>query len=180
MNNKIKLLKIIFLFLINYCDFINAVKCFASPTIYSENLEGVEFDYNVGLQDVECKKVTNDSDYHDCLSYDFILNIHKLKYPESIPIRITQSNFCTVMKNVFLCGGCCICSIDNCNKKNQCTNRARPFNIKSNYQPTNNPLIKYKTTTTTKLTSTTKIKTTKKTTLSTKKTEKTTKGCIII
>uniref|UniRef100_A0A1I8BJM8 Uncharacterized protein n=1 Tax=Meloidogyne hapla TaxID=6305 RepID=A0A1I8BJM8_MELHA len=176
------------------------INCYANPSTYADNLEGVTIDWDVGLQKVKCNKVTantgncmlaygcsnfingKNNTYYNCLSYDFVLNVHKRPPTQFIPIIITEKNFCKMMKKEFICEECCICYNNDCNKdfkkcKNQGKKAQNLFKIYKDQKPNDTPILKIKypiTTTTTTMTTTIKttLKTTKKTTLSTKTIEK--------
>ncbi|CAK5079952.1 unnamed protein product [Meloidogyne enterolobii] len=110
--------------------------------------------------------------YYNCLSDDFIINVHKRQQSKNIPYTITETNFCRMMKTEFECTKCCICYKDDCNKDfKECeghgTKAQRGFKIKPNQSPNKKPILKTKypiTTTTTAITTTsttTKAKTIK-------------------
>uniref|UniRef100_A0A914NWX2 Uncharacterized protein n=1 Tax=Meloidogyne incognita TaxID=6306 RepID=A0A914NWX2_MELIC len=173
------------------------INCYANPETYDDNLEGVTIDWDVGLQKVECNKVTantgncmlafdcvrfvngENNTYYNCLSYDFVLNVHKRKQSKDIPYTITESNFCTMMKSEFECTKCCICYKNDCNKDfKECEKHGKKaqegFKIKHTQKPNKIPILKTKYPITTTTTAITITSTTKKA-IAIKQT-KTTKG----
>nr|CAD2190711.1 unnamed protein product [Meloidogyne enterolobii] len=85
--------------------------------------------------------------YYNCLSDDFIINVHKRQQSKNIPYTITETNFCRMMKTEFECTKCCICYKDDCNKDfKECeghgTKAQRGFKIKPNQSPNKKPILK--------------------------------------